>query len=309
MAFALQPVVGKKFYLPFVLLLAVGVLVWAVLLMKQELLASKLAALAAAICFPSLSAVLVLKGLDRTEAGRGSLVQAVISLLLMSLGTLAGAVMMSSLLADTTFMLKLNSFTGVKAAHLIPLLFVPPILWLREKNWQGLLRDTAQGNVKFWHLAVGLVILAALAIYILRTGNDALGAVSGLEMKFRQLLTDLLGVRPRTKEFLIGHPLMLLLLYFGYRFEMYPVLLMGLIGQVSLINTYAHIHTPLLISLRRSLNGLVLGILLGIAAILVIKLLLKWLTPFLRRGKSLSARGDAGYREPIGRPNFGRERE
>ena len=53
-----------------------------------------------------------------------------------------------------------------------------------------------------------------------------------------------MGVRPRTKEFLIGYPMMLILLYFGYSFKMYPVLLMGLIGQISLINTYAHIHTP-----------------------------------------------------------------
>ena len=89
-----------------------------------------------------------LKGLDRTEAGKGSILQAIISLVIMSLGTFAGAMIMSSLLADTAFMLKLNSFTGVKVAHLIPLLFVPPILWLREKNWQGLLRDTAGGNVK-----------------------------------------------------------------------------------------------------------------------------------------------------------------
>ena len=49
----------------------------------------------------------------------------------------------------------------------------------------------------------------------------------------------------------------------------------AVIGQVSLVNTYAHIHTALVMSLRRSLNGLVLGIILGIVAIVVIELALK----------------------------------
>ncbi len=300
LGFAFQPLVSKKFNLPFVLVLAVGVMIWGVLLMKQAVLAAKLAALAAAICFPSLSVVLVLKGLDRTEAGKGSILQAIISLAIMSLGTFAGAMIMSSLLADTAFMLELNSFTGVKVAHLIPLLFVPPILWLREKNWQGLLRDTAGGNVKFWHLGAGLLILAALAIYILRTGNDSVAAVSGLELKFRQLLTNIMGVRPRTKEFLIGYPMMLILLYFGYSFKMYPVLLMGLIGQISLINTYAHIHTPLAVSLLRSVNGLWLGTLLGVIGILAIRILMKWLAPFVKT---------ESRREAIGRPRYGRGKE
>lgn len=297
--FAFQPVAGSKFNLPLVLFLAVGIMVWGVLLMKQAVLAVKLAALAAAVCFPSLSAVIVLKGLDRTEKGKGSLLQAILSLVLMSLGTFAGAMIMSALLADTAFMLKLNSFAGVKVAHLIPLLIVPPILWLREKDWQRLLRGTAGGNVKFWHLGVGVFILAALAVYILRTGNDSVAAVSGLELKFRQMLTAVMGVRPRTKEFLIGHPLMLILLYFGYSFKMYPVLLMGLIGQISLINTYAHIHTPLAVSFLRSANGLWLGIILGIIGILVIKLLLKWFKPVLESGGS----------QAIGRPQYGRRKE
>ena len=58
----------------------------------------------------------------------------------------------------------------------------------------------------------------------------------------------LMGVRPRTKEFLLGHPFMLAVLYYGFDLRKSAVLLFGLIGQISLINTYAHIHTPLLIS-------------------------------------------------------------
>ena len=87
----------------------------------------------------------------------------------------------------------------------------------------------------------------------------------------RQLLDRILGVRPRTKEFLIGHPLMLILLYFGYELKLFPLVMVGTIGQVSIINTYAHIHTPLNISFLRTFHGLWIGILIGIIAIIIIK--------------------------------------
>lgn len=53
------------------------------------------------------------------------------------------------------------------------------------------------------------------------------------------------------------------------------------IGQVSLVNTYAHIHTPLLIALQRSLNGLILGIVVAVIAVLLVKLgirIFRWAT-------------------------------
>jgi hypothetical protein len=116
--------------------------------------------------------------------------------------------------------------------------------------------------------------MAGLAVYIIRTGNDNLGVVSDLEARVRQYLGHVLTVRPRTKEFLIGHPAMLVLLYYGYRYEMLPILLVGTIGQISLINTYAHIHTPLITSILRSMHGLWIGILIGVAAIAAISALL-----------------------------------
>jgi len=124
---------------------------------------------------------------------------------------------------------------------------------------------------------MGLILLSLGIIYILRTGNEAVLITSSLEIKTRALLDLILGVRPRTKEFLLGHPLLLLLFYTGYRDHRFlPLLLLGAIGQVSLINTYAHIHTPLLISLQRSFNGLWLGILIGLCLILIFRFIRQW---------------------------------
>jgi hypothetical protein len=279
LALAAAPLAGRtgRLYLPYALLLVAGCLVWAVALLIAPVLARKLFAFAAACIFPSLGTLLVLK---HDWAGHGpeprkpSLGRSVAGLLLMSAFTLVGAMIMSALLTEPAFMLKLDGFVGVKLAHLLPLLAAPAILWLWEKDWLGRLTDVAGSGVRVWQLLVGLVVLAGLAVYILRTGNDSLG-ISDIESTLRQLLDRFLGVRPRTKEFLVGHPLMLVLLYFGYRFRMYPLLLLALIGQISLINTYAHIHTPLLVSFLRSFNGLWIGILFGAAAIGVVRLLLR----------------------------------
>jgi hypothetical protein len=45
----------------------------------------------------------------------------------------------------------------------------------------------------------------------------------------------------------------------------------GSIGQVSLLNTFCHIHTPLIISLWRDALGLVIGAALGGALFLLIE--------------------------------------
>jgi ABC-type nitrate/sulfonate/bicarbonate transport system permease component len=66
---------------------------------------------------------------------------------------------------------------------------------------------------------------------------------------------------------------MLLLLYLGYRdHRCMPLLILGSIGQVSMVNTFAHIHTPFIISFIRSINGFILGIAAGLVLTAVLKL-------------------------------------
>ena len=91
----------------------------------------------------------------------------------------------------------------------------------------------------------------------------------------RNFLNDVMGVRPRSKEFLIGYPMTLLLFWLGASKRNWILTIPAVIGQVSLVNTYAHIHTALLMSLQRSFNGLVLGIVLGVLLLLAVQLLLK----------------------------------
>jgi len=250
----------------------IGLLAWTGLLAVDLVNpARKIMAFLAVVVFPTLSLTV------NVRQGGSSVVRSVLLLLRTCLYSLVGALLMVGLLGDIGYMLKLDQFTGVKLAHVVPLLLLAGIFFFRGTkgggSWQHRLLRFLGSPVLIKLAIVGGILLVALLVYVSRTGNESV-AISPLELQFRALLDNILGVRPRTKEFLLGHPLMLLLIYLGYRNNNYlPLLLGGAIGQISLVNTYAHIHTPLMISLTRSFHGLWLGILIGLALIALWRIL------------------------------------
>jgi len=243
---------------------------WSGLLFLAPVLSRKAMALAAVIIFPVLGTVSVLREEKRNFC------EAVSALLKMSALSLMGAAIMTGLLSDKSFMLKLDQFAGVKLAHIAPLAIIPLYFMLRGGDPFKKAQEFLNTPLLMKHALAGVLLLAVLAVYIVRTGNEGTALVSSWETMFREMLDRVLGVRPRTKEFLIGHPAMLALLYYGYDSRKLVLLVLGLIGQVSLVNTYAHLHTPLLISLVRSFHGLWMGIAVGIIIIAGVNLFLKW---------------------------------
>jgi len=185
--------------------------------------------------------------------------------------SLAGGLAIAVLLYQPQFTLRLDTFAGVKLAYLLPLAVSGVVLFpqVLEGQWW---RERWQPGRRWATLAGGLAVLGLFALLLLRTGNFSWFKASRPELALRDALETLLGVRPRFKEFLLGHPLLLLGLV-GRRLPAVPTriwpqiaVFFGMIGQVSLINTFCHIHTPLMLSLLRTFHGLWLGLLLGILA-------------------------------------------
>jgi hypothetical protein len=116
--------------------------------------------------------------------------------------------------------------------------------------------STWQSPLKLGLAVASVVALAGVVLMLMRSGNDSL-EVSSWERLFRSFLDNVLGVRPRTKEFLFAYPLMLLLLYYGCNNEFLFLVPMAAVGQVSLVNTFCHLHTPVAVSLLRTANGLI----------------------------------------------------
>lgn len=175
-----------------------------------------------------------------------------------------------ALLNHVTYSLVLQQFRGVSALHLVPIGLVAVYVFLYGSG------NTVYGNAKrilempltvVWIVALGALAAGGM-YYLTRTGNA--GQVSGLEMKFRSLLENAFGVRPRTKEFLLGHPLFFagIFLALRYRWAM-ALVIAGTIAQLSMVDTFAHIHTPMMLSLIRVLLGLGLGLIIGLVGIAV----------------------------------------
>jgi hypothetical protein len=241
----------------------------------------KACALAAAVAFPSLGFLWV----NLLKSGRSPVLYALTTSAALTLFSFAGGLHVVALLASVSFMVKANQFAGIKLAHLLPVLAVGWGYVLDTVNASSF-ADARQRLHRRWKqmvsypvtvgLAVAvLVALLLLALVLVRTGNEPGVGVSDTEMKMRVLLERYLLARPRTKEFLVGHPALVLALAMSAagigRAVWIPLLLVGVIGQASVVNTLCHIHTPLAISLPRILLGWLLGAIIGTLAFVAIR--------------------------------------
>ena len=116
---------------------------------------------------------------------------------------------------------------------------------LADQNIKNSLSNTVtllNKELKYWHVLLLIVLAGVGLFYISRTGNS--GSVSDMELAFRQWLENTLYVRPRTKEFLIGFPFFILALYvMGINRKWGSILLVpGVIGFLSIMNTFTHLH-------------------------------------------------------------------
>lgn len=180
------------------------------------------------------------------------------------------------LLNGNQYLLGIDLFRGVSLIYIIPIAFIAIYaVW-------GNIRKLLTMNVIYWHMAIIAIVAGIILYYMSRTGNA--GQVSAIELQVRLMLEQLLYVRPRTKEFLIGFPLFILALHMvkSYPKAYYFLLIPGVIGFLSLVNTFTHLHIPLLISLLRSGYSIVFGFIIGLVLIWLYETVWKKLITMIR---------------------------
>ncbi|WP_281486734.1 DUF5693 family protein [Lysinibacillus sphaericus] len=205
--------------------------------------------------------------------------------------SLIGIVIVIGLLNGNAFMTGFATFKGVKLVYLIPIMGVLlftliEINRLADQNINKSLSNTVtllNKELKYWHVLLLIVVAGIGLFYISRTGNS--GSVSDLELTFRQWLENTLYVRPRTKEFLIGFPFFVLALYvMGINRKWGSILLVpGVIGFLSIVNTFTHLHIPVAVSVLRTLYSVSLGFVIGLVFILIFKFGYRWVSKAIAR--------------------------
>ncbi|MDI6799562.1 MAG: DUF5693 family protein [Actinomycetota bacterium] len=233
----------------------------------REVMLFKGLALLAACLFPALSLVSMEKEIIKEKSSPLRYLSSAILLIKVSLITLTGGLIVSSLLLRESFLLGVDTFTGVKIAYLAPILAVIHILSQRWQPIKGGLKEFFNEPILVKYVILGGFMTAAAAFYLIRSGNASAEFVPASELLLRKLLDSILLVRPRFKEFLIGHPALILAASGLFdRKTTWALAILATIGQISLANTFCHTYSPLWVSLFRSFNGLVLGLLIGLVA-------------------------------------------
>ncbi|MBQ7593938.1 MAG: hypothetical protein IJU48_06250 [Synergistaceae bacterium] len=194
-----------------------------------------------------------------------------------------GGLALASFFSTAAYMLRLNTFSGVKLT-----LVLPPLLVLvhdlknrihPESVMQFFSRPPLWGEI----FVVG-ALLAGVGFIVFRSDNVA--NISNLENSMRESLERLLIARPRSREVFIGYPSILLLgflvrnkLFANYR-EIFRI---GVaLGFSSVINSFCHFHTPLTLILLREFNGLWTGLIVGLVVVGLIKFMLIPILKLLR---------------------------
>jgi len=225
----------------------------------ELILFRQITALAAALVFPALAG----SALVDFDQGQRSAVSALSRAVL---AALAGGVLVSAALATFQFYNQVEIFRGVKVAFLLPLMMTGFYFLIMEYGGNG----SGQGPLSFleqlWkkpllygHIALLMLAAAVLIIYIGRTGNLPLIPVPPWEVAVRSRLEELLAVRPRFKEFLIGHPFLFLLplikKYLPFSAVRIGAIMLAVIGQITVVNSFSHLHTPLRVTVLRTFHG------------------------------------------------------
>lgn len=234
----------------------------------------------AANLYPSFSSLILLLYLRKSNS------KPIITLVLSSLGILLGinAIGMYTVvtsLADIRFSMGIIVYSGVTISFILPVI-------LFGINYFGSFvgfENTKEFFVRFTNskittrkILVFLFFSVVFYFYIVRSGNDLGIPASNLELKAREVLEKLLLVRPRFKEFLIGYPTLFIMIYLYNKYKKNIILLMlgtiVVMGSVSMVNSFCHVFTPCATSLQRTINGLAIGLPLGLLSIIAVRTLI-----------------------------------
>lgn len=262
------------------------------------------AALAAANVFPAISVLWILDKIRQRVPQQGAgllrmIGTGVAALFVCGMISYVGAAYLSASLADTEYLLEVNIFRGIKLTFILPIILVAIGFLQRFDVFDGKMDDTEGFLEQFKRILdvpvkvktlLGLfLVLVAAVVFVARSGHTMGMPVSATELKFRAFLEQAMYARPRTKEFMIGHPAFLLAAMAWFRkwptMVLFVLVMVATIGQGSMVETFAHMRSPILMSTARGLGGLVLGAGVGAICMILVDMWLKYVAPRLSTEK------------------------
>ena len=195
-------------------------------------------------------------------------------------------IVQSSLLSGIDYYINNDIFRGIKLSLFIPLIYavVAYIIVFVKVDYKKLLVKIANykiSDIKIITIVAVAVVLfvvySIVSVYIKRSGN--VNSISAIETWMRNLITDIFEARPRTKEFLVGYPCLVLFVYYLKNTNI-KLIQCGLfcgaaITAASISNSFCHVFTTVEVIYSRVLNGIIIGFVFCIAAYIANIILVK----------------------------------
>lgn len=285
------PALNVRSKLQFLMFVVIGAIFCVPLFLGAGNTVRLMAALAGANLFPSLAMIGLL---DYIRSHKDAGYQSVIGGIVFAFAVLAvtgalsfvGASYLSASLSDVEYFLEARIFRGIKLTFILPLILVA-VAFLQRFNIFGSFEDEAESfiaqvkEIMDAPITVRLLVVLgvvglALIVFIARSGHTMGMPVPGIELKLRAFLEQSLYARPRTKEMFIGHPAFMLMIMAWLKkwpTVVFFALVMGAtIAQGSMVETFAHMRTPFMMSAVRGIGGLIFGGIIGGGLMLLVTL-------------------------------------
>lgn len=209
-------------------------------------------------------------------------------------------IVQSSLLSGINYYVNNDIFRGVKLSLFLPIVYTAAIYIYKfikidyKSAFKRIMASdiSSLAKIKFSQIiiiaVVAFVVYKIGNIYITRSGN--VNSISSIESAMRNFITELFEARPRTKEFLVGYPCLILFAYYfkNTKIKLLNGLLLcgGSITAASISNSFCHVFTSVKTIYGRVINGVIIGaivcVIIYILNIFAFKLIKKLIDKYIK---------------------------
>jgi len=202
---------------------------------------------------------------------------ALLSLIVLSLCGLVQA----SLLSGLDYYINSLIFRGIKISLILPIFYsmVAFAIMFSEKKENYVVKtvEILNREIKVYWMLVAAVLGGVAAIYLIRSGNVT--SISPFEAFMRNSITEVMTARPRTKEFLVGWPCLALFVYYVKNTNSNLFKWCFAVGSsilfASVMNSFCHVFTSVEIIYSRVVNGLIIGVIVSVFALVINAVILR----------------------------------
>lgn len=198
----------------------------------------------------------------------------------------------TALLSGLDYYLNSIIFRGIKLSLIVPIIYGAISFAVifsdnKDENFMKKAVKMLTADIKVYWVIIAGAIGVVGAVYLIRSGNVT--SISPIENFMRNTITDIMPARPRTKEFLIGWPCLVLFVYYMKNTKCTLLQWCLTVGSsilfASAINSFCHVFTSASVAFMRLVNGFLTGMAVSVILYVLNLVLVRIVNYYIKAGK------------------------